>query len=149
MPAALVIEHVLDIAAPPALVWAVIIDLPRYGEWNPFVVCCRSSLVVGDPIDMRVRLFAFAQPQRETILEHVPGQRLCYGIERTRVGALASRRSHEVGPNGVGGARYRSYFELSGWLAGTVRLLLGTRLRAGFTAMSRAIQQRAESLASP
>ena len=115
---ALVIEHAHEVAAPPDRVWQVVCDLSRYPEWNPFVVQCASTLTVGDPIDMRVRLFsAWAQPQREWIFEHVPGRRLCYGLPPGRLNALASRRSHDVTPSGAGGSRYVSHFELSGWLA--------------------------------
>jgi len=140
----LVIEHRIEVAAPAERVWAVVCDLDRYPDWNPFVVACRSSLVVGEPIDMRVRLFGrFAQPQREQILEHVPGRRLCYGLPARPLGALASRRCHEVEPAGMR-SLYRSHFELDGWLAPLVRVLLGTRLAAGFDAMSAALCARAE-----
>lgn len=147
MKPALTIDYELEIAAPPETVWAVIMDFSRYAEWNPFVVGCRSSLKVGEPIHMKVRLLAFAQPQTETILDHVPGQRLCYGLHDAWPHALSSRRCHEVLPSGNGGTRYRSTFRLSGWLAGFVRLLLGGRLRAGFAGMSNGIRQRAEQLA--
>jgi hypothetical protein len=145
---ALVIEHDLRVAAPPERVWEVVTDLARYPEWNPFVIACESTLAVGDPIDMRVRLFsAFAQPQRERILEHERGRRLCYGLPRSGLGALASRRCHEVFAEPGSRARYVSRFELRGWLAPLVSLLLGRRLRAGFSAMSAAIAARAEALA--
>src|ERR1041385_8241712 len=123
MEPSVVIEHRLEIAAPVDLVWEVITDLSRYPEWNPFVVSCRSTLVVGEPIHMRVKLFgSFAQPQTETILEHVAQKRLCYGVKPTP--RLASRRWHEV--RAIDGARteYVSHFELSGWLAGTIRVLM-------------------------
>jgi hypothetical protein len=145
---ALVIEHDLAVDAPPEVVWAVICDLARYPEWNPFVVSCASTLAVGDPISMRVRLFGrFAQPQREQILEHERGRRLCYGLPPSRLGALESRRSHEVTSAGGVRARYCSHFELSGWLAPLVECLLARRLRVGFGAMSRALVARAEALA--
>jgi hypothetical protein len=144
----LVIEHELAIDAPPERVWEVVTDLARYPVWNPFVVACTSTLAVGDPIAMRVRIFArFAQPQREWILAHEPGRLLAYGLPRTRLGALVSRRSHEVSAGTAARARYVSHFELGGWLAPLVSLLLGNRLRAGFTAMSAAIAVRAEALA--
>jgi hypothetical protein len=143
----LAIDHVLDIDAPPGVVWDAITDLPAYGEWNPFVVACRSTLAVGDPITMRVRLFSwFAQTQRETVVEHVPGRRLCYGLDGGATGAIVSRRCHEVEAIGTSRTRYRSHFALSGWLAGLVRLLLGARLRRGFASMSAAIQVRAEAM---
>ncbi len=142
---ALVIEHDFRVDATPARVWEVVTDLQHYPEWNPFVVRCESTLVVGDPILMRVRVLPFfAQPQREWILEHEPGRRLCYGLASMPLGALESRRSHDVTADGATGARYQSRFELSGWLSPVVALLLGGRLREGFTAMSRALVQRAE-----
>src|SRR6185436_11348114 len=93
---AIVIEHDLPVEAPPERVWEVVTDLARYPDWNPFVVACASTLEVGDPISMRVRLFRWPQPQRETILEHERGRRLAYGLPPSRLGALVSRRSHEV-----------------------------------------------------
>ncbi len=141
------LEHVHEIDAPAERVWAVICDLDRYPEWNPFVVACRSTLAVGDPIAMRVRVLPWlAQPQREEVFEHEPGRRLAYGLRGGRLGALASRRSHDVAPLGPGRARYASHFELRGWLAPLVAALLGRRLERGFAAMSDAIRRRAEAL---
>jgi len=143
-----VIEQEILIEAPAERVWSVVTDLASYSEWNPFVVSCSSTLVPGDPIAMRVRIFApFAQPQLEQILEHERGRWLCYGLRPSRLGALASRRSHEVTPEGASRTRYVSHFELSGWLAPLVRWLLGARLQAGFAAMSAALKARAETLA--
>ena len=140
------IEHVLEIDAPAERVWQVIVDLDRYPEWNPFVVSCRSTLEVGSPIDMRVRVFPFfAQPQRETIFEHVPGRRLCYGVPRNATGALESRRCHHVEALGPARSRYTSRFELEGWMAPVVRALLGGCLRRRFGEMSAAIGTRTES----
>ncbi|HXK24608.1 MAG TPA: SRPBCC domain-containing protein [Myxococcota bacterium] len=143
----MLIVHTVEIAAPAERVWQVIVDLDRYPEWNPFVVACRSSLRVGEPIDMRVRVMPFfAQPQRETILEHEPGRRLCYGLPRRGSGALVSRRCHEVESLGPERTRYVSCFELEGWMEPGVRTLLGRRLAQGFAAMSAAIGVRAEAL---
>lgn len=139
------LQH-LEIEAPAERVWEVITDLDRYPEWNPFVVACRSSLAVGAPIEMRVHVFrSFAQPQRETIFEHVPGRRLCYGVPMGSLGALASRRCHHLEPRGAH-THYVSEFELRGWMAPVVRLLLGRRLAAGFAAMSAALKARAEAM---
>ena len=138
------IEHDLEVAAPAERVWSVVCDLARYPEWNPFVVSCASTLEIGDPIRMRVRLLGFAQPQREQILAHEPGRMLCYGLAPSRLGALVSRRSHEVVALDPARTRYVSRFALSGWLSPLVALLLGRRLRAGFTAMSTALKARSE-----
>jgi hypothetical protein len=68
------------IAAPPRIVWSVLVDLPRYGEWNPFAFQVASTLRVGEPIHMRVRM------SRRWILNVVdevrrvePERLLCWG----------------------------------------------------------------------
>ena len=141
------IDHTLEIAAPAETVWQVLTDLPRYGEWNPFVVAASSSLVVGEPIDMRVRVVSFMiQSQRETISQHDPGRRYCYGLAKKGLGALHSERCHVVTPMDSGGCRYESRFELAGWLSPLVALLVGRSLRRGFAEMSAAVRLRAEAL---
>jgi hypothetical protein len=141
------VAHTLEVAAPAATVWQVITDLDRYPDWNPFVVACRSTLEPGAAIVMRVRVLPWiAQPQRETVFEHVPGHLLRYGIAPAGLGALASSRTHEVTALAPERARYESRFVLEGWLAPVVAALLGRRLAAGFAAMSDAIRTRAEVL---
>ncbi len=143
----MLITQTLEVAAPAETVWRVVTDLPRYPEWNPFVVACRSTLEPGTPIVMRVRVLPFvAQAQRETVFEHVPGRRLRYGIDPLPLRALASDRAHEVEPQGPDRCRYVSRFALTGWLAPLVATLLGRRLERGFAAMSDGIRTRAEAL---
>lgn len=143
------ITQVLDIEAPVRVVWEVVTDLPRYGEWNPFQVSARSTLAPGDPIDMRVQIFElFTQHQRETIFDCDPERTLAWGLSGGALGAVRSRRAHELEANGEASTRYRSHFELDGWLAPTTRRLLGSRLEAGFQAASLALKERAETLAT-
>jgi hypothetical protein len=147
--AVLIVKHLLEIAAPATVVWEVITDLPSYPAWNPFVVACRSTLDVGAPISMRVRVLPFwAQPQREWIITHEPGRRLCYGVRGMPFGSLVSSRCHEVRSSGPQSTLYESRFELGGWLAPVVERLLGRRLAQGFQEMSEAIRHRAEELQS-
>jgi len=141
-----VFEENLSIAAPASVVWEVITDLDRYGEWNPFVTACSSSLQPGDPIDMTVHLMAKPQKQREWVTEYVEGRRFAYRMKPVPMGALSSARWHDITPDGDNACRYQSHFELSGWMMPLVRGLLGSRLRAGFAGMNAAVKQRAESL---
>ena len=142
------IEHVLDIDAPPAVVWEVLTDLPRYREWNPFVVECHSTLAPGDPIDLLVKLRATPQKQREWMIENVAGKGFAYRMKPVPLGALSSRRSHQLEDLGGGRTRYRSHMQLSGWLMPLVRMLLGKNLQQGFSQMSDAVRARSEQLAS-
>src|SRR5579872_6494461 len=140
------LDETVDIEAPAELVWEVIVDFARYAEWNPFVLECRSSLKVGDPIDLRVQLMSRPQWQRETIFEHVPGRIVRYGIRGNALGALASSRSNEVTAVDARHSQYHMHFELTGWLAPLVRVLLGRRMLKGFHGMTAGIKTRAEAL---
>lgn len=141
-----VIEHTFEIDAPPALVWQVLTDFPRYAEWNRFVLACSSTLQPGDPIDLTVQLGATPQLQREWMIEHQPGRRFAYRMKPMPLSALASQRSHDVEALGAERTRYRSHFQLMGWLMRLVRALMGKRLEAGFAQMSEGLKQQAEKL---
>ncbi len=144
-----ILNRAIEIDAPAEIVWEVITDLPRYGEWNPFVRECESTLEVGAPIVMRVQIFSsFSQVQTEIVKAHEPGTHLCYGLAPQPLGALESLRGHDVTPLGDARCQYRSSFELRGWLSPLVQTLLGRRLDAGFASMTDAIGVRATELAA-
>ena len=50
------VEAEIIISAPAALVWAVLVDLSHYSDWNSFVYSMKSNLRVGDPLTMKVRM---------------------------------------------------------------------------------------------
>jgi uncharacterized protein YndB with AHSA1/START domain len=141
------IRFEISIDAPAETVWGVVSDLARYPEWNPFVIDASSTFEVGSPIRMRVRLFPpFSQNQTETITEHVAGQKVCWGLKGGGSPALRSRRCQVVETMDGGRTRYVSEFQLTGWLAPLVMVILGRRLEAGFRGMSMGVKARAEEL---
>ncbi|GAB2710416.1 SRPBCC family protein [Nocardia thraciensis] len=145
---AFVIDDSVDIDAPAEVVWKVLTDFPAYGEWNPFVPGCRTTLEPGAPIDMRVRLVGpRPKAQREWIRSHTPGAEFSYAMRPVPLGALHSLRSHTLTPLDAGRCRYTSHFEIAGWLQPVVTGLLGSALRRGFGDMTAAVQQRAQQLA--
>lgn len=141
-----IIEQRIDIAAPAELVWQVLSDLPRYGEWNPFCIECRSSLRPGEPIDMKVKLMRRPQTQREWMLRYEAGRGFAYQMKPVPLGALSSLRFHELQVLDAQRTRYRSYFHLQGWLKPLVLALFRRQLQEGFTGMTQALRQRAEAL---
>jgi uncharacterized protein YndB with AHSA1/START domain len=140
-----VIEKTLDIKAPPEVVWEVLTDFGKYGEWNPFVVECRSTLKPGEAMDMKVKLMAYPQRQVEWMVENVSGRRFSYQMKPFPLGALRSRRSHEIAAM-PGGTRYTSCFRLEGWMMPLVRALMGSRIETGMRGMWEGLQKRSEQL---
>ena len=51
----IVIESITaEIDAPADFVWQVLVDYPRYPEWNPYTVQVSTTLDIGSPIDLTV-----------------------------------------------------------------------------------------------
>jgi hypothetical protein len=70
------ISTAVEIDATPARVWSVLVDLPAYREWNPFIVEATGKVAVGellslsmalpgrDPMSITPRLLV-VEPERE------------------------------------------------------------------------------------
>lgn len=144
---AFTIDHEFAVNAPADVVWEVITDMASYGQWNPFVRKCQSTLKPGDSIDMQVQIFSRPQAQSEIISDYREGHGFAYKMKPAPLGALHSLRTHDIEALDGGRACYRSHFELNGWMAALVKGLLGSRLQAGFTGMSEGVRDRAEQLA--
>ncbi|MFF2550244.1 SRPBCC family protein [Nocardia sp. NPDC058058] len=144
----LVIDNSVEIDAPADLVWQVLTDVAKYGEWNPFVSSCQTTLEPGTPIDMQVQLLGSKpRQQREYIRTHTPGKEFSYNMKPVP-GLLNSLRQHNVIPLEDGRTRYTSHFELNGPLSILVSAVLGGAMRKGFGGMTDGLKQRAEALAS-
>lgn len=142
-----VIDYSVEIDAPSDLVWRVLTDVDSYGEWNPFVPACSTTLEPGSPIDMQVRLVGpNPKAQREYIRSHTPGKEFSYAMKPAPLGVLRSERSHTVTALADGKTRYDSHFQLEGPLSPVVGGLLGGALRKGFGSMTEGVRLRAESL---
>lgn len=141
------IDHELTINAPASVVWDVLVDNERYGEWNPFVLECDTDLKPGGPINMQVKLGNGTQKANEIIDEVNEGRGFSYRMKPPPLGALASYRSHDIEPKGDNQCVYRSHFELKGWLSPLVVMIMKSKLQTGFDDMSHGLKDRAESLA--
>lgn len=142
-------DDVVEVDAPAEVVWSVLTDFDRYGEWNPFISRCRADLTVGAPIDMTVQQLA-PRPirMREWIRGVTPGREFTYSMKPIPLGALRSKRTHTLISSAGDRTRYESRFELDGWLAPLVGLLFGRGFQRGFPAMTTAVAREAERLHS-
>ncbi|MCX4091856.1 SRPBCC domain-containing protein [Nocardia sp. alder85J] len=143
-----VIDESVEIGASADVVWGVLTDFAAYGEWNPFVLECRTTLRPGEPIDMLVQLTGpHPRRQREFIRSHTPGTEFAYTMKPVPAGALHSLRTQRLTPIDDEHCRYTSHFELNGWLRPVVSAALGAAMRRGFAGMTAGLRERAEKLA--
>ena len=142
------IDRTLEIDAPAEVVWAVLTDFSRYGEWNPFVPEARCDLRPGGAIEMQVRLRDKPQFQREWVNSVGPGQTFSYSMKPVPLGALRSERIQTLEALADGRTRYTSQFEIAGWLQPLITGIFGEGMRKGFEGMALGLKQRAEAEAA-
>lgn len=143
---AFTIDRVLEIDAPAEIVWRVLTDFPRYGEWNPMAPQVACDLRPGGAIDMTVRLRGDKpRRQREWINSVGPGHTFSYSMKPIPAGALASERVQRVEEIDASRSRYVSHFEIRGWLRPVVIALYGAAMRRGFEAAALGLKRQAEA----
>ena len=144
----------VDIDAPLERVWAVMLDVERYAEWNPFILRaeCRTPPRVGDPITLHVEFRGGKQvvsPERVTTLRApyvdnagVTRATLGYTYEGWphRLGLLHGTRWQQLAQQ-QGATRYETVEVFSGPLA---RQAGFGRVADGFRRHAEALRQRAE-----
>ena len=148
-----VAKATVTIDAPIDLVWSVMLDLPAYREWNPFIYRVRKSgddtARVGDDLLLHVRFRsgrAVASPERITAINTPADGRAALEYEFRgplhACGLIRGRRWQEL--EDVGGyTLYRTSERFRGLIGFTVSL---AAVQDGFERHAAALKQRAESL---
>jgi hypothetical protein len=143
----------VTIDAPIELVWSVMLDLPAYREWNPFIYRVRKSggatARVGDDLVLHVRFGsgrAIASPERITSIQAPADGKAALEYEFRGplhvCGLIRGRRWQQL--EDVGGSTLYSTSErFRGLIGFTVSL---PAVQDGFERHAVALKQRAESL---
>jgi uncharacterized protein YndB with AHSA1/START domain len=134
-----------DIAASPARVWAVLVDVERWPEWTASMT--RIERLDGGPLGrgshVRVQQPKLA-PARFEITSWVPERAFDWITKSPGITAIAR---HAIEPTS-GGTRVTLSVEFSGWLAGLVVWWFG-ELTSRYVAMEAdGLKRRSEDLAS-
>jgi hypothetical protein len=140
----------VDIDASPERVWAVLIDLPAYAEWNPFVTRAEGEMVVGSRLTVTVPRVSALLPGRlrPTVLEVAPFRRLRVGsrLDRLGVPGLFTVEHTVTIDERDGGARLWLQDRFGGVLAPLLIRSLNRHRLDAFTAMNAALKARVEGM---
>ena len=147
-------ESSIEIDAPISIVWEVMLDFPRYGEWNPFLhrIDADGPARVGNRLRLYVRwpsgggaqsgeLVTRVDPPSEepAVLEYVFTGLL------DRIGAVRATRVQSLTRVSSERTTYFTREVFSGWLTWALPL---AKVQAGFAAHAQAIRARSETLAA-
>jgi hypothetical protein len=128
-------------------VWAVIMDLDRYPEWNPYTIKMQSTLQIGDPMVMTVKMNALTTlEQTEYIRVLEQGHKVCWGINTDTPEFNSGERCQWLEPLPGGGTLWRNEDLIEGSANELVTLLFGNDVQVGFDAVGVALKKRVESL---
>ncbi|HVZ35069.1 MAG TPA: hypothetical protein VG963_21735 [Polyangiaceae bacterium] len=139
-----------EIQAPASAVWDVLMDLDHYPQWNPYTIGMKSTLQIGDPMVMTVKmddLITLEQTEYIRVLEK--DHKVCWGINTDTPDLNSGERCQWLEPLADGGTRYVTEDLIEGTLNPLVLLLFGDDTKVGFEGVAAALKVRVESLYKP
>jgi hypothetical protein len=132
----------VEIAAPAAFVWDVLVDFARYPEWNPFTVRVDTTLELGTPVELTL---ASSLVSREFVRVVDPPHHLRYDTGGELPGVVAAR-DQWLAERGPRRCAYRTTDTFTGVHAAKVLAATGDWIKEGFDAVALALKARAELL---
>ena len=148
-PDAVVVSETVVIEAPAAVVWAVLIDLPRYGEWNPFCFRCESTLEMGAPVVMKLNSYqgdGEVFDNCEYVCAFEPEKLLSWALPHDDAWPYPARRDQFIESLGPERCAYHSTDALLGPNGIHVMRFAGSWIKRAFDDTARALKVRAEAL---
>jgi hypothetical protein len=129
----------------PLDVWSVLTDFAKYPEWNPFIREASGDIEVGSRLRVRIHPpggnpMAF----RPKLVRVVPERELRWLGHLVVPGVFDGEHAFRIEPAGVGEVLFVQSEEFRGVLASVFVGSMADRIRRGFEAMNRALQERIE-----
>jgi uncharacterized protein YndB with AHSA1/START domain len=134
------------INAPPALVWGILVDGPRYRDWNPEIVGVDGRIDRGERITGHVRLGSGAIRHVALVVTAFDAPRRMEWRLGMPLGLFVGKRIFTVEPKGSG-TQFRLHLEMSGPMLPLILKSVGDR-QPEVDSFSAALKGRAESLGS-
>ena len=138
----------LTIPAERRAVWDVLVDFPRYPEWNPFTVGVETRGRIGDPVRLDVVLGGRRMIMRERMRVYEPQRRVGWGLYLLGGVLLDCTRVQELEDAGEGRTRYVCYESFRGWTVPLFFKRYEAAMQEGFEATARALKQRVANVVS-
>ena len=148
-PATLVASDPIEIDAPAMTVWQILVDMDRYGEWNPFCVWASCTLEMGAPMYMRLVNYAnpgTLSPNCEYICAIEPGRMISWELPDTEAWPYPARRDQIIREIGPDKCWYQSTDAFTGPNGIHVMRFCGDWVKRAFDDSARALKARAEAM---
>lgn len=147
-PDAIVRSEVVSIDAPASVVWDILTDLPRYGEWNPFCVAAESTLEMGAPVHMTLKSYLEPDvtfPNCEFVCAFEPEKLLSWALPYDDAWPYPARRDQIIEATGAESCTYQSTDAFLGDTGIHVMRFAGPWVKRAFDDTALALKARAEN----
>jgi hypothetical protein len=135
----------IEIEAPAAMVWEILIDFAAFPTWNPFIVEAQGRVQVGERVSLRMQpVIGSAMTLHPRVVELVEGRRLRWLGRLGLPGLFDADHLFIVEPSAVAESRFIQRERFTGALVPFVRRSLDRGTLPAFQAMNAAIKDRAE-----
>ena len=135
----------VTINAPAERVWAVLTNLERYPDWNPFTFQVLGTLETGRPVELHVRMGKRGDTvSTETVQAIEPGRMLSWGMTMGMAVFLKARRDQQLQRIDDHTCSYQTWDAFSGLLTPIVVALYGRDIQQGFNAVADALKRYCE-----
>jgi hypothetical protein len=137
----------IEIDAPPARVWGVLVDTPRYPQWNPFIVELQGELSAAQEIKFSFRIPPAPRlPGRATVLKVVSGVELRWAGRLLWPWLFRAEHYHLLVPVEGGRTRLEHGEIFSGLAAALAWPLLRVFAQPGYARFNQALRERVEHM---
>jgi len=145
-PSGVRIEHRVGIQAPAEVIWEVIYELEKWGEWNPLYTQAAGDIRIGGRLDLTV--VVPGQPARQlqpTVLEWVPHEQLHW---RTTMlgGFITTTRYFEIEALAEESCIVSNGEIFGGMMGPSFARRIGRAMNRGVREMGEALKERSEAL---
>lgn len=148
-PDAVVRSERVEIDAPASLVWEILTDLPRYGEWNPFCIAAESTLEPGAPVHMTLKSYTEPDatfPNCEYVCAFEPERLLSWQLPYDEAWPYPARRDQIIEVLGPERCAYHSTDAFLGDNGIHVMRFCGAWVKRAFDDTAHALKARAEAM---
>jgi hypothetical protein len=136
-----------EIDAPAEVVWGVLTDLPRFGEWNPFIRAASGSATVGGRIRVEMEP-TVAGPTLSFVAKVLvcePNKKLRWRGHLLTPWLGGSDHAFTIEPSANGRVRFEQRETFHGLLPRLAWRALARATRRSFRAMNEALKRRVEN----
>lgn len=139
---------VTTIDAPPAQVWQTLTAFDHYGQWNPLYPTVDGRRLVGERLQVEVRMSDRSYRFRPTLARLDEPRSMEWSEHLLLPGLYDGRHRFLLEPIEGGGTRFVQHEIYSGALAPLMLSLYGAPIEDSFRLMNEALKKRVEQLSS-